>query len=111
MKVRHAKIIIFYLFLVSVCQVVKVYIESWDSHTYYQLSGTYNGRPQWHNLNNALKFVHGNDGKYWCIKYHWDNSCAVYSQTEPDGGWESPFEVPNDKWCNNCSCHDQFLFV
>ena len=108
MKVRHAKIIIFYLFLVSVCQVVKVYIESWDSHTYYQLSGTYNGRPQWHNLNNALKFVHGNDGKYWCADERlggrdWSGACLMYSAAESDDRWETPLEVPYTKWCQNCS--------
>lgn len=36
----------------------------------------------------------GDNGKYWCI----DDNCHFYSSAEPDGGWESPLEVPKDYW-------------
>ena len=49
--------------------------------------------------------LNGNDGKYWCISSY--RGCDVYSHAEPDVRWESLFEVPNDKWCNNCSCDGQ----
>ena len=90
------------------CQVLKFYIEFFGYRVTYQLSGTYNGRPRWNNLNNALKFVRGNDGNYWCaderrIGRDWSGSCHMYSAAESDDKWETPLEVPYNKWCQNCS--------
>ena len=52
--------------------------------------------------------VHGNDGNYWCavekrIGVAWSGACHMYSAAESDDRWETPFEVPYTKWCQNCS--------
>ena len=53
----------------------------------------------------TVNMLSGDDGNYWCV-INRQGGCFVYSEVESDDRWESPLEVPYDKWCQNCSRWD-----
>ena len=81
--------------------------NTWDDLVgTYHLRDIYNERPRWSKYKGGItdgktvSMVDGKNGKHWCVgKY-----CNIYSDAEPDVGWESPLAVPNSKWCHTCSC-------